>query len=735
MGLAPAPFPAGGASIFQIVPWWCVWPRKARYNTIDGYGAAVFPSMVTGTMSLPCGASIGQAVFAAMLPIFDPVRPVDQWTAWTISSLLDKSYRSTASQAVVLEHLLKDRPAQEQARIWSKILECAFSGPKGIELNPFDQTSALLEIVGRSGITSLGRLVLPVLRKNHLGLVLSALACLARLGIPNNDIPAEVLLNRMDEECMMQGRWALGFLESGDPDLLTALLGNECWSCRVQALRLAEAFLAGSSPDKQPAAPVAECIGEVLLAHLQQERDTDVCRCMAATLGLALRCSGEALLARTLDTATKIGNLPDFEAILNALLVAQPLAGAREKLVGDLESMRRIAVEFGCSSVRALNRVLMSLGNPSGTARDWLEVPVVILLQMGLLRLPEPVRPWFESPGACPELEVASWILERPTAGLATTFAAAYLEAHPEFVRVLERIWMDAAEKRQSPILKTVGGLLAGAALDCAVSPAELRCSLGHEIGGPIDESPETIGHLLGLLMTQQREVHRSALKLLLLMSPSTRGVAGGCYRALQRSRKLFDEERSQLDRFGRPPGAPVHAGTIPEHLRPLMLKDAYVGSDPGQLLAAISLSDEKGPLRARHSIEWDKPETVKEIFEPVGAPALAASFLEATASPNPASREIGGLMAAGVGRRILEPHLEDQILQRVVWMATHDPNIPARAAGRKAAEALGVANQVPAADLPADPPAPKATPDPEWADEDVEDVLNELSMRQDIDF
>ena len=81
MGLAPAPFPAGGASLFQIVPWWCVWPRKARYNTIDGYGAAVFPSAVIGTMSLACGASIGQAVFAAMLPIFDPVRPVDQRSA------------------------------------------------------------------------------------------------------------------------------------------------------------------------------------------------------------------------------------------------------------------------------------------------------------------------------------------------------------------------------------------------------------------------------------------------------------------------------------------------------------------------------------------------------------------------------------------------------------------------------------------------------------------------------
>ena len=727
LSLAPPVFPRDGIPLVELVPWWRLWPRRARQNNLQGLGAAVFPAVATGTLTIKPAASIGQAVFAAMLPLHDPATALAQWTEWASGSVLEESYPGPASLMGVLEHLLLNRSLAERAEVWSRLLECAFDKEGAFRHGPVEQAVALIEAVGQSGVRALANLVIPALRNQDQEVVLAAVACLARLGAPHEELPAELLLNAIRAELVEHTRGALAFIESSDLDILTGLLKHPGWGERVQALRLVEALLARRNlPELSKQGWIGDLL-DILLAHLQQEDDCDVVRCLGVTLGLTLRHCGEAQLTGAIELAAKLSAQGRFESLLNGLLIAQ----LPSSFAPRVEGLRSQAANMGSDAVRALNRVLMSLGDPSGTVQDWLETAVVVLMQMGVIRLPEPVRGWFDSPADCPESVVTAWLLERPNSGLRVSFCAAYLAAHPDFRHVLERIWIDAADGRKSETLNNVGALLAGAVDDGLVSPAELRCCLGHEIGGPLPETPEMLGQLLALLTTQDKEMRKSAVELLALTSAYGRSVAGGCLRALKRKQPLFGEERELQSRFGTTPDSPNHAGSLPQSLQPLFVEDSPVGGDYGRLLSALALHDEKSKSWARRSLEWEKPEAVKAAFEPTATDVLVSSFLQATASTVPAARQLGALLAAGIGLRLLETSLRDRVVQRVVFLAAHDPDASSvRPAGRKAAEALGIADQVPSPSIPPAPP-PGNTPDPQpdETDQMLEDLLREMEQ------
>ena len=726
MGLAASgfAFPPLGVPLVQQVPWWRLWPRRARTNNLEGLGAGVFPAVASGLVTLKPDAPVGQAVFTAMLPIHDPAAALAQWTEWTVGSVLDETYPGPGVLAEVLEWLLEDRTEGERIEAWQRVLECAFDHQAGLRHGPNEHAILLLETVGRSGIRALARMVMPALRNSDQEVVLAAVACLARLGVPDGDVPAEVLLNEVRPELAEHTRWGLTFIESGDPDLLADLLRRRDWGERVQALRLAESLLTRGGPQGQSKQALGRLFVDVLLAHLQQEDDCDVVRCLAVPLGLALRHGEEAQFAKVLEVGAKFTVQGRLESLLNSLLIG----GLPASFAPQVEGLRTQIAKMDSDAVRALNRLLMSLGDPSGTARDWLDSSVVVFMQMGVIQPPDAARAWFYSPAGCPEEAVTAWLLEKPTSGLRITFCAAYLAARPEFLRVLERIWIDAADDRKSGTLITVGALLAGAANDSIVSPAELRCCLGQEIGGPLEETPEMLGELLGLLMTQANQVRTAALDLLPVNSVYGRTVAVGCLRALKRKRPLFGDERKLESRLGLVPAAINRSDALPHPLQPLFSESSPVACGYERLLRVLPLSAEKNKGWVRRCLDWENPAAVKAFFEQAETAAVVCSFLQATASPDPAPRQAGARLAAGVGARLLESPLRDRVVQRVVYLAAYDGDADVRTAGRKAAEVLGIASQVP--ETPPPPPQPKndrADAQQADTDRDLQDLFSEL--------
>jgi hypothetical protein len=728
MGLLPTlpVFPPGGISLVQLAPWWRLWPRDPRRNILEQFGASVFPAVVGGWAPLPPKASLGQTVFAALLPLHQPATALAQWTDWVKDSIFAAAYPGPAPLLGILEHLLEPRPQAEQVEVWSQIVECAFK-MNGEHRGRCDgQAIALLEAVGRSGLRALAPWVLSVLQCNDLVLVLAALACLARLGIPDTDVPAEVLLNRIRPELMEPARLALAFVETGDVDILVGLLRSDHWVERVQGLRVVEAVLSRGGPAQAPKAGWRESLVEALLAQVQLEKDCDVLRCLPVSLGLALRDGGEGQWSKVLEMACQQGREGHFESLVNALLIAElpAAAGAR------VEALRGQASRLAAGAVRAVDRLLMSFGEPSGSVCDWVVPEVVVFLQMGALRLPEAIRKWFTAPGDCPEAVVAARLIERPDSGLGLALCAAHLAARPDFVTVLERIWFGAGLEHRAPTLHDVGGLLAGAARDCAVPAAELRCCLGAEIGGPLQESPEMVGQLLGLMATQNDELSKSAEQLLSCTSPESRRLVGACRRWLKEDLQSFGDESQRWGWFSRPTKPPGQARLLPQELQPLFEFLTPTSRRPDQWLAALTLPDKRSKCWVNGCLDWKDSEAVRTAYEGTDAGALAATILQASVSPLGEARRLAVELAAGIGPRLVATPHGERLIQRVLFLAAQDPDADVRAVGLKAAAALGIADRVPALPPPPPPKVPEAPATPHDT-EDADTVLSDADLNE----
>ena len=552
MGVSPtAPgFPPDGVSLLGLVPYWRLWPREPNRNFLIQPGASIFPVVVGGIAPVQAdGEPMNQtleSVFAAMLPIFRPDEAVAQWIQFTIAASHDRGFTGLSAPATVLEFLLSGRPEPERLAAWQQVVEAVLDIRGESRLLNSQHLSALLECLGRSGLRALAPLVCRVLRNKKTEMVLSAIACLARLGVPDASLPSDTILTRLPAMWVESGRAALAFIESGDLDRLDVLLGSDNWLDRVSALRLADVLLERKEKSDRLGRDWARRLIDLLRSRVQVERDPDVVRCMASTLGLALRQCAELPLEVVLQAVGPCEDQGKFECWMNALLIAVRTVdgGRHEEAPGQrpatdnpeavravavaIEGLRRQAMEHGDDGVRALNRVLMSLGEPCGCVFDWLTSEIVALRQAGVLYLPEAVVDWFEAPERCPEAQVAR-LLRSPCDGdLAGMFCASYLLRRPEFRRVLEAIWSDAVYNQETNVLHLAGALLAGSPQECAVAPAELRCCLGHKMGGPLPETPENAGRLLGLAVTLKGEMRKSAAHLLRQMPREYRIVAGG---------------------------------------------------------------------------------------------------------------------------------------------------------------------------------------------------------------
>jgi len=718
-------FPPDGVPLVRLGSWWRLWPYNPRKNTLEPLGAAVLPAVDRGILNLKANAPVNQSVFAAMLPIQRPESAVEDWIGWTITSIIDGTCPGPSPLLGILEPLLQQQPETERTSAWLRILESSCNKKGAFCEDSETEGIALLEAVGRSGLPGLAPCILGVLHNRSRELVLAAITCLARLGCPDNELPAEVLLNHFRPESMERGRWALAFLESGDLDVLTGLLRTPAWGERVQALRLAEAVLLRGGPAGQAMKGWREGLVDLLLAQIQEEDDFDVVRCLAVTLGLALRQADEAELGKAFEYAASVRHKRRMESVLNALLLAE-LPNSAATLV---EKLRPQAAKMDSHTVEALNRVLLSMGVPSGSVQDWLAQQVVVFLRLGVLRLPDPIRPWFTAPESCPGATVASLLAARPDSDLTLTLSAAYLAERPEFLPVLERIWIEAAYGSRAETMKAAGALLAGAAENCSVSPVELRCSLGAELGGPLEESPEVIGRLLGLVITQDKEVRQSAEQLLLCMSLENRTIAQGCLRWKEPPDRLFSGDRQSLVHSGSTAASIPPARALPEPLQPVFSGRVALHDRPRRALEALVLPNKQCVSWARECLEWDNAEALGTALSELDSTVLASAFLESSAGRLAEARQMAGLLAAAAGPRLLETPHSSLLVQRVIYLAAHDPDNQVRVAGRQAAEALGISDQVPATPAPPPPPventsgAPGAGP----GDMDLEELLGEL--------
>ena len=693
MGLTPTPplFPPGGIALAELVPYWRLWPRDPQHNFLVHCGVAMFPVIVEGVAALRMGNSAPQAVLAASVPIHRKESAVVKWTQYTIVAGSENAFRGPAGPMTVLECLLADCPEGERLETWRQVLEGVVNFNGDFRFGDSAHAVALLECIGRSGLCPLVTLICPILQNGDREIVLAAIACLARLGLPDAELPGESLLMRLRAETVDQGRAALAFVESGDLDRLDGLLGTDGWLERVQGLRVAEALLR--------CGPMVERLGEewlhrlfgLLLARLQAEQDRDVVRCLATTLGLALGLCRNPPLEQSIQAAGQLTEEGRFESLLNALLIAglPPSAAVR------VEGLRGRAVELGRDALRALNRVMMAAGEPCGCVFDWLTSEIVGLLQTGVLRLPEAVQDWFDFPERCPEAQVAAWLRDPEDADLASMFCAAYLIRRPGFLKVLEQLWFEAAYNKEPDLLQLTGGLLAGAGEDCGVCPAELRCCLGHEVGGPLPESPENAGRLIGLVLTQEGRVRESAEKLLLRMSQEYRTMAGAAVRWLPHNRNPFGREGERLRQFGSPAVALDHAGLLPFPLQPLFSTGATKGCPPQVLLETMAFGGGRKGGWAGKCLAWDNPGMVQAAFHDTDSGELAATFLRISSSLHCDLRQNALRLAAGVGPRLLQTPFRERIIQRLVDLA-QDSDKGIRAAVVSAAQSLGIADRVP---------------------------------------
>lgn len=414
------------------------------------------------------------------------------------------------------------------------------------------------------------------------------------------------------------------------------------------------------------------------------------------------------------------------------------MAGLPSSAAARIETLRGASFALGRGAARALNRVMMALGEPCGCVFDWLNADIVVLRQTGVLSLPDAVQNWFDFPERCPEAQVASWLRGPGDDDLASMFCAAYLVGRPTFLKVLERLWIEAIYDGDADQLQLTGGLLAGAADDCAVSPVELRCCLGYKVGGPVPESPENAGRLLGMVLNQNGGVRKSAEALLLQMSPEYRIVAAGALRWLPHNRNPFGNEGAHPSRFGAPASPLDHASLLPPSLQPLFSMGLMKGCPPKVLLETICFGNGRKEGWAGRCIDWCNPETVQAVFLDIDSTELAGVFLSVSASPHVDMRRIAVPLAAGVGPRLLQTSYRDRIIQRLVDLA-QEPDNQTRTAVARAVQRLGIADLVPVA-----PASAASTPDantpgtsniPETSEESEEETLDRLVAELEGDF
>lgn len=730
MGLSTsAPvFPEDGASFLELAPWWRFWPCDPVRQQPQTFGAGVFPAASSGILYLGEDAKDYQAVITALLPIYSRSTLLRDWVGWIKASCFERNSTGPSPLFGVLEHLLQGQPQAKQAAVWAGILETLVGSNGAFNIESGSPTTmALLDALARTPQRTLIPRLVGLLNHPELDVMLAVLVNLVASGVPDDEVPAEVLLNRAHPDHVESLRAALAYVETGDVDLLSALLKSLDWRSRVQCLRLSEEVGHRTSGEFHGGSQNRSAMVDLLTAQLQQEDDYDVVRCLARTLGITLRGCQEPAVQQMIQLAVRLTDSSRLESLLNAFLIAD-LPPATAPLI---ETLRSHALSISEDAVHALNRVMTSMGDPVSTIDDWLRPELIVFLQAGVVRLPEGVRTWFDKPGQCPEEVVVAWLMERDPSPHFHIFCAAYLTENPGFLRSLERIWMRSARSRNVEHLQAVGALIAGARDDCAIAPAELRCCLGFEVGAALPDSPETVGQLIGLLATQHGSLRSSAEDLLALGSPATRTLVGNAMRWMEKKASVFDGDHRRRIRFGVPLPVLSHECTLAEPLQPPFLSSTPPGQPHAErILNALALPGELSLKWVQKCLDWNSPQAVESAFLHTSTQKLAVAILRASSSPRHRSRQLAAKLLAGIGRRILEMDSPQRIEDRAMVLAVHDPDLSVRTAGRDAVAALGLGSLLPALALAPDAPsAPTAPPAGSEDDIEIEDLLREFEI------
>ncbi len=717
-------FPEDGVSLYSLAPWWTHWPVSPRRSVLEPHGAAVYPVTVGGWLPLIQGCDPREALFAGQLPIYRRDRAAGEWLCWA-EEAGGRDSGGWAPLLPVMEYLLDGESREFRVSAWSRLLRSGFDNEGDFRGGSDHHALSLLAAVGRSGLSELAPAVAVVLRDNDAEMVLAALACLARLGVPSAEFPAEQILGLVHPDQVGTARAALAFMETGDPDLAAQLLGVAGWCERRQAVRLVDSVLVRG--------PAGECAGEmwldglldVLMHLLSEESDDDIVRALAGPLGGVLRRGDEPMAGRVLDEVINHRDDTRVETLLNALLSA----GAGGLHPWQLESLRPQVTPLGSGPRRALNRVLGMAGAATDTPADWLQAGVVLLLQERSVVLPVHVRTWFDDPGSHPDVALA-WLLAKPDSPLAATYCAACLDSCPQLAVHLESVWRDAMEKPEVEAAMTAGCLLAGAPYAVGLDPVECRCSLGTEIGGVLPETPMMVGTLLGIMLTRSGALEQHARRLLSHTGEASRLLVGQCLFHTSRNLNPFGYRGKELPLFGVSCRPLDRGDDCPGLLLAIADGAAPAASEPSVVLAALALPVGVGLKWLERVLNWDSPEAVARFEESIPLGELLPAFLRASASLEPKKRICALRLLAAAAPRLRGVDQLDLLHQRVIYLAGEEDE-KVRAEAVLAAQAMGIE-----ARLPENPPAiraevsqrPAPGMDSSGVDNEIEQLLRELN-------
>jgi hypothetical protein len=228
--------------------------------------------------------------------------------------------------------------------------------------------------------------------------------------------------------------------------------------------------------------------------------------------------------------------------------------------------------------------------------------------------------------------------------------------------------------------------------------------------------------------MALKGEVRKSAEYLLLLMPRDYRLLAAGTLRWHPRNRNPFAKRAGHPTRFGVAAVPFNHAGMLPLPLQPLFSTGLTRGCPPKLVLDTLAFGGEREAAWASKCLDWNDPEAIRVAFEDVDPATLAEFFLRTSSSPQATARRLAVDLVASVGLRMLQTIYRDRIMHRLITLG-QDGNVEVRGAVIRAAQSLGLTDQVPVVPIPTHKlgESPESGKDDEDFDCDLEELLNQL--------
>lgn len=403
------------------------------------------------------------------------------------------------------------------------------------------------------------------------------LACLGKAGRAQS----EALMSEATEGNRTPVRAALDAWQEHDFDGLDPFLNHQDWRLRCATARLLAHFARVNH------AP--EAVLEMLLARSRVEEDSDTQSVLAQGLGETIRQVGPSAAEPVLALLGERNGSDSNAFLLDGLLFGQParMEGAR------LERLRGAGGSQGwhqAAEAQALNRLLAwQTGVPVSVA-DWIQPPVIRVLQWQTAELPPSVSSWFATSTTVEAHQLTACLMRETHAPTDGYLAAQYLKHHPEVTGIWEALCIQALNLGRSEVWELLAAVLAGSRHPVSLHPAELRCALGFRAGLPLGGDWAGVGRLLTVAGSRLEQA-REALCLLAVHSPEVRELT-----------------RHSLASLAANPGASETGSALPPvgAFGPDKLDPAMLGGSPLKLVFPQELPLEFQPLFGLIPPAWE---------------------------------------------------------------------------------------------------------------------------------